>query len=252
MLSVRVPDQLGAGSGRDTVRANVLVQAQNEAPATVLRAVDFQKVVAIPVAKPVAIPIVVKPFAIDGERAHVKREWHSLLDAAVLVVGVNLAGAEVVGVHAPVAFDRARSGDDLEAGGLSMRCCSGLEERAQDHDLEARVERHDVYARGTAAYRGRREGRVAGTSVKRPRAVADGEAEDMRGATKASGRSSAPKAARLLLGWGGRCIYRAVLEEAGGWRHEACRRWYVHVRCCRGSTCGVYRRVFAFKEACTP
>ena len=37
-----------------------------------------------------------------------------LLDDAVLVVGVLLAGAEVVGVHAPVALDRARSGDNLE------------------------------------------------------------------------------------------------------------------------------------------
>ena len=64
-------------------------------------------------------------------KRHVKREWHILLDDAVLVVGVLLAGAEVVGVHTPVAFDRARSGDNLEAKGkLSMRCCSGLEERA--------------------------------------------------------------------------------------------------------------------------
>ena len=116
---VSVPDQLGAGSGRDTVRAF---------RGTVLYAVDFQKVV----------PALV---VLDVERRHVKLEWHTLLDDAVLVVGVLLAGAEVVGVHAPVVVDRARSGDNLEAvdgnsgdnlepGGLS---CSGLEERAQGH-----------------------------------------------------------------------------------------------------------------------
>ena len=96
---VRVPDQLGAGSGRDAVRA--------WDGATVRCAVDFQKVVRA------------RPVVLDVERAHVKREWHSLLDDAVLEVGVLLAGAprnggaEVVRVHALV-FDRARSGDNLE------------------------------------------------------------------------------------------------------------------------------------------
>ena len=74
---------------------------------------------------------------------HVRR----LVDA---VVGV-LAGAEVLGVHAPVAFDRARSGDNVEDG-FDVRSCSGLEERAQDHDLEGRVERHDRLCTGSGLY----------------------------------------------------------------------------------------------------
>ena len=93
-----VPDQLGVGSGRDTVRALIV--------ATVVYAVDFQKV---PPAQVVVL---------DVERAHVKLEWRILLDDAVLLVGVLLAGAEVVGVHALVASDRARSGNNLEGRNL--------------------------------------------------------------------------------------------------------------------------------------
>eukprot|EP00964_Phaeocystis_antarctica_P034364 scaffold19538_cov66-Phaeocystis_antarctica.AAC.2 len=93
---VRVPDKLGAGSGSPASRAF---------RATVPLAVDFQKVVH---AHAVACG------DLDVERAHVKLEWHILLDHAVLIVGVPLAGAEVVGVHALVAFDCARSGDNLE------------------------------------------------------------------------------------------------------------------------------------------
>ena len=96
--AVRVPDQLGAGSGRHALWAF---------RGTVLHAVDFQKV---PQAR-----VVERGQVLDVERGHVKREWRTLLDDAVLVVRVLLAGAEVVGVHAPVTFvDRARSGDNLE------------------------------------------------------------------------------------------------------------------------------------------
>ena len=83
--AVRVPDQLGAGSGRHALWAF---------RATVQFAIDFQKV----------IPAYTDCRPLDVERAHVKREWHGLLDDAVLVVGVLLAGAEVVGVHALVAL----------------------------------------------------------------------------------------------------------------------------------------------------
>ena len=101
-----MPDQFGAGIGRGALRG------PRDTAATVLYAVDVQKV------KPARVPVVV----LYVERAHVKLEWHILLDDAVLVLRVLLAGAEVVGVHAPVVFDRARSGDKStsKAGG---GCC---------------------------------------------------------------------------------------------------------------------------------
>ncbi len=100
---VRVPDQLGAGSGRHAVWA---------LRATVHFTVDFQKVIRAPA------------VVLDVERTHVKLEWHILLDDAVLVVGVLPHSSTPrpnprphplqVGVHALVGSDRARSGDNLE------------------------------------------------------------------------------------------------------------------------------------------